>query len=207
MTGNYLKRIIYYREALTSNSDVAPSLSTKELYEAMKLHHSNYNMLSTCLSLDNIEKLIYKHINNKELRSTVIQQLKTQLENIHNFNLNDVESYRDTLIELNELCCGFNDSYIDTYISTVNLGLLGNVVKLRYLAKDNKDNIVYTFNSNYIFDVATDTGETVCYAYWFYIATMYIFLDSFFKDNELTRDLELDIKEFQRYINFNLNRL
>ena len=78
MTDNYLKRIIYYSEALTSSSDVAPPLNTKELYEAMKLHYSNYNMLSTCLSIDNIEKLIYKHINNREVRSTIIQ-----LGNLH----------------------------------------------------------------------------------------------------------------------------
>lgn len=204
MIGKPLTRIIYYREALASSSDVAPPLNTKELYEAMKLHYSNYNMLSTCLSIDNIEKLIYKHINNREVRSTIIQQLKTQLENIHNFNLNDVESYRNTLIELNELCCGFNDSYIDTYISTVGLELLGRVVGLRYLAKDNKDNIVYTFSTNVLSDIATDTGETICYAYWFYLATMYILLDLFLASNELTRDIELDIRDFQQCINFTI---
>ncbi|MCM1266176.1 MAG: hypothetical protein NC200_08265 [Candidatus Gastranaerophilales bacterium] len=176
-----------------------------------------YIMLSTCLSRDNIRKILFKSISyNRDVFNDSINSLNNWLGSINSYKVTNVEEYRQILTDYNSQFFNYPNTYIDDFINFASSDLLNKIVELSYIAsgKGRKSvplnnaeipnrNLIFTFNSKVFLQHISDESEIPYYANAFWNFLMLILLTQYV-NNYTDKDIALNLSIFYKYINFNI---
>ena len=172
---------------------------------------SKYVMLSSCLSRDNIVRVLQHSTKNTE----IYNELDEWLKGINNYTVVNVERYRTLLNDHNKTYFNYSKEYVDNFISFVSSNIIYQTVELSYLANRtgrkavplnnanvSEKNLIYTFKSDVFLEYINEEGEIPYYANAFWQFIMLILLTDFMQ--VLDNKGSVNQKFFYKYISLNI---